>query len=355
MNEVINKEANISLYLPEVRNVQKSDEVFFNEEAKFSRDVSVIVARCIRPKYIYDLNSGSGAMGIRIASKSSYNKIFFYDINALAAELTEKNVKLNNIQNAIVINDSAKSIEKFEDNSLILIDPFGSPAIIYKDIIKKVKSGTFIGLKATDFGTLSGKYPNRSKEMYDLEIKKNNIPREVAIRNLILFAKEEAKKNGLDVRPVLSYATSYYVHIFVKVCEQSDNITDTKYINFDQKLQYSYISDNLAIDKSIKSTKIYSKEVSDYEFIRKFEKNMAKLIKEDKESFDLVNIIRLLSKLKTPNLFNYYYNIPYFCKANKIKLVSFRDLSEISIPMNFDIDTITSYFDYNQLIKRLQN
>jgi len=324
------REENIKLYLPSQRDMKKSDVVFYNPEAKLSRDLTLLLAKQICPRVVYDMHAGTGAMGLRIASSCNLEKIVFVDANPNAIELVKKNVELNKIKNVDVIEGFAEDVNT-EDAELILIDPFGSPASVYKKVIEQAKEGCVIALKATDMGTISGRYPKKAKKIYNIELKRNYCPRESSIRLLITFAYNEAIKQNKLIKPIFSYATNYYTHVFVKVIKENEQ--EIK-INKNQIWQYTK---------------------SDLSFLKKVEQKYWKLFADKKRLFDLKEVKKVLDKVKNNYWFEYVYHIPSVCKSLSVPMKQREEYLNFGVFLSFDEDTITTWLKKDELIRKLKD
>lgn len=335
----LHSEEGISFYAEDSKIVSKSDSVFYNPEATLSRDLCCLVSLVSKPKTILDLNAGSGIFGIRLFKASNASKVIFYDINKFSNSIAEKNLKLNNITNYEIKTENAV-YAKIPDADFIIIDPFGSPAAIYKNIISQIKLNTFISLKATDFGVLSGNYPKRAKKVYDLTIYKNPCPKELAIRSLLLFAEKEANKQNKSIKPVLSYATNYYIHCIIKVIKKQK--TKKSILNYcDKCLRTSFLKEqkNCKCKNRLKYTEFLNVPKSDVQFIEKIEKLKTNLLNNK-------SIIKELEKAKNQILYEQIYNIPKLCKKEKTKIPKREDFEKQGfIFLSYDKDTATKRDD----------
>jgi tRNA G26 N,N-dimethylase Trm1 len=334
-------ENNTSFYVYKYFKSDKKDLVFYNPEAKLSRDLTVLVAKALRPKVVYDLNCGSGATGIRIA-KNTYSKtLVLCDTNPIAVKLAKKNLKLNKMEGDVKEVDSSKV--KVTDADLILVDPFGSPSKYYKNVIKDVKTGTVIGLKATDIAVLNGKYPKTARRQYDLTVYKTPAPKEFSIRSLLLFTENEANKHNKSILPIFSYATNYYTHVFVKVVKK--RVANKKWFNYCENCLETSIGnkkEKCKFGNKMFNTEFLYESKSDKEFIRKMDSNYWKDLSQKEDPYDFRSVRNILEKAKNNYLFKRVYSMPKYCKKGKIMPINQTKLEKIGVMLPFDIECLTT-------------
>ncbi len=297
------QEANISFYADKSNIPTKRESVFYNVNAKLSRDLITLIAINEKSKYISDLHAGSGIMSLRIANAIPVDKITLYDTNPKAIKTIIKNFSLNKIKNydARLLNSTQADIKQ---SDLILIDPFGSPAEHYKTIIKDAKQNSIISLKATDAGVLFGNYPKTARKRYDLNINKNPAPKEFAIRSLLLFAENYANKYKKSIKPLLSYSTNYYIHCIFKIIKQRKQKKHT--LNYCEKCLNTNIGEKetqCICNNKFKHTDFLNVPKSDKKTIKQI-----MLTTSDKK------ILKELEKALQQDLKTHIYSIPKLCK-----------------------------------------
>ena len=109
-------EGETELLIPSDRKITKKDVVFFNPEMKLSRDLSVWIAKIVKPNNFLDLLAATGARGIRIASEAKVRNVVLNDRNPMAYELIKKNCKKNNLSLDVRCQDANQllSEERFD-------------------------------------------------------------------------------------------------------------------------------------------------------------------------------------------------------------------------------------------------
>ena len=145
------------------------DSAFFNPSARFSRDLSVAIARRSNSRYVLDPTAATGIRGIRYELEADAERIVMLEINSSAYKELVANMQRNGVKKGIAMN---KSIQEFANTTrekfdIIDLDPFGSPAFYIYDLLKVSKNGTLIMATATDTAVLCGAHPSACIRIYD--------------------------------------------------------------------------------------------------------------------------------------------------------------------------------------------
>ena len=336
-------EENVKLNIPKKRKVQKDDDVFFNENAKLGRDFAVMVAELLKPKNIYDLFAATGAMGIRIANRVNTNLILS-DLNPIAIKYIKKNLKENNLKGK-VLNENAIDID-IKENSMVLIDPFGSPSYVYKRVIKKAPIGTIIALKATDIGVLMGYYARKAEKKYGFKIYKTPLEREIAIRSLLLFAENFANKSKKSISPLFSYATNYYIYSFFRVIEKTNH--KKGFVKCEKEFCQIYKT------KKPYANQIYLDSKSNQVFIKKLEQRYWHFELKNNTFFDKKKVLKELYNAKNQYLFKYIYDLTKITKELKINMPQKSIFNGLGVFLSYDKNTLTSNLPKNKFLKELK-
>lgn len=224
-------EGNLELAVPNPSKgtLSKKDSVFYNPAAKLSRELTLTFLKSINVKTCLDLLSASGAMGLRIAKDLKVH-VLLNDVNPEAVKLIKKNIELNKIKNAKVVNKSAnvllREIKKFD---YIDIDPFGTPVPFLDLAVQKVNK--YLAVTATDTSALAGAYPKACLRKYEALPLKNEFMQETGLRILIKRVQDFGIKNKLAFIPVFSFNFERYSRVFFKVEKNIEKIRqNTGYI-----------------------------------------------------------------------------------------------------------------------------
>jgi len=214
--------------------------VFYNPKMKENRDMAVLALvahlklTSRREAIVADILGGTGVRGIRFALEVPYVfKAYVNDKNPLAYELTVKNVRLNDLEERVVVENFDANlmlqIHRFSSEffDYIDIDPFGSPVEFIDSSIMTIKIGGMLGVTATDTAALEGTYPHACIRKYFSKPLRADFSKEMAIRILIanLAYRAAAYEYGLNVK--LGYYSQYYVRAYVTLEKGSKKALDT--------------------------------------------------------------------------------------------------------------------------------
>ena len=201
---------------PKKTNLSKKDLVFYNPAAKISRELTLAFLKSVRIKSCLDLLSASGAMGLNIA-KYLPIRVLLNDANPKAVKLIKKNIKLNNIKNAGVINRSAnKLLKETKKFDYIDIDPFGPP-VPFLDLAVQ-KASKYLGVTSTDTSALSGTYPKACLRKYESVPLKNEFMHETGVRILIKRVQDFGINHNITLEPLFSFHFERYSRVSGQRC-----------------------------------------------------------------------------------------------------------------------------------------
>ncbi len=215
--------------------------VFYNPRMKENRDIAVLALatylklNSIKEAIVADVLGGTGVRGIRFALEVAPHtfKVYINDKNPLAYELSLKNVKLNGLEEKVIVENFDANlmlqIHRFSSEffDYIDVDPFGSPVEFLDSSIMTVKIGGMLGVTATDTATLEGTYPHACIRKYFSKPLRADFSKEMAIRILIanIAYRAAAYEYGINVK--LGYYSQYYVRVYVTLEKGSKRALDT--------------------------------------------------------------------------------------------------------------------------------
>jgi tRNA (guanine26-N2/guanine27-N2)-dimethyltransferase len=153
------------LLIPRIEKLSRKNIVFYNPHMEFSRDISIAIARILKPKRFCDLLAGSGARGIRIANETGCETTV-NDINPEAFKLIERNKELNKVD-VNATNLDANQLLSREKFNFIDIDPFGPPVHFIDSALRSIRDKGVLAVTATDTSALCGTYPKACRRKYD--------------------------------------------------------------------------------------------------------------------------------------------------------------------------------------------
>lgn len=202
--------------------------VFFNQDMKFSRDISVTVVDHLfqrrRDVKICDAMAGSGATGLRLVNETGVvREAVLNDLNVEANRLLWANLKYCDPEVKVEIaNRDANALlssanETYGGFDYIDLDPAGTPAPFLENAIRAARANGVIGVTATDLAPLCGVHVDACIRKYSAKSIRCPFSREVALRILLGFAARTAARLGIAVEPVLSYVKGHYARLFLRV------------------------------------------------------------------------------------------------------------------------------------------
>ncbi len=209
--------------------------VFYNPVMALNRDVSVLVARVLKPKKVLDALSATGVRGIRYALETPAGDIWLNDISGEAFNLILRNLRLNfgnaerEVGNGRAVLEGEKRIvinlgdanrlmaEKFRYFDLVDLDPFGSPVEFLDTALRSVKRRGVLAATATDTGVLCGAYRNACLRKYLAEPIRGELCHEAGLRILIGTVVRYAAKYDLGVDVLLAYYRDHYFRVFLRL------------------------------------------------------------------------------------------------------------------------------------------
>ncbi len=225
-------EGKTKLIVPIEKEPTKSSEVFFNPAMEISRDMSVAIAKVVKPRDFCDSLAGSGARGIRIANEVKCS-VLINDVSSKAVELIEKNKKLNNIT-VEVRHEDANSLLTSENFDWVDLDPFGSPVKFLDSAMRAVSHNGMLAVTATDTAPLSGTYPKSCLRKYSALPLRTDYYNELGLRILLGYIARTAAKYDKSIQVLFSHCTRHYYRAYVKVKksrkETNSSLPETKFL-----------------------------------------------------------------------------------------------------------------------------
>lgn len=198
-------------------------DAFYNPAMKIVRNLNVeIYKNYAKDGYKFlDLLASVGANSIRIKKDLPFIEVYANDVSKKAVELLKNNAKINEVQ-INILNYNAKNLhcylkEKFE---IIDIDPFGSPIKFFPYVLNFLSKKTLLSLTATDIATLSGRNSETCLMRYGIFCVKNDMEREIALRNLIHKTITFFSSFQYLPKIVFSYSDRHFAKVYL-VLEKS--------------------------------------------------------------------------------------------------------------------------------------
>lgn len=225
------KEGRTMLLVPTLSLTDKvppKNPAFFNPNAKWNRDISMLVysiqADTKYNKTFADSICGIGARGLRASVEvPKIDTVYLNDLNPIAVDLARESAKLNQVENKCFLrtNDVCKFLNfeerDFRKFDIIDLDPFGSPSPYVDCVLKSISNHGLISLTATDTAVLCGVYPKvcyRKYYGFPLRVEYSN---EIGIRILVSFIALTASRFDLSIIPYFCHSNLHYMRVYLKV------------------------------------------------------------------------------------------------------------------------------------------
>lgn len=194
--------------------------VFYNPEMAQLRDISVLFLRALgtKGKTVLDSTAASGIRAIRYGLEAKAKEVTVLDMNAAAARLARRNVRLNRL-GFEVLNSSLQEFANGRKRvfDIIDFDPFGSPAPGINDLMKLSGDGTVLMITATDTAVLCGAHQAACVKVYAAKPLHNEMCKEAGIRILLAYVAKIAAGFNFGIEPMLSVSDKHYMRIFLQL------------------------------------------------------------------------------------------------------------------------------------------
>ena len=231
------KEGKTSLLVPSLaltQTVPPKNPAFFNPNAKWNRDISMLVYKAYslssKNMTLADSICGVGARGLRASIEvPQIETIYFNDLNPVAIEYAKKSAILNKVQDKCIfknidvckfLNFEEREIRRFD---IVDLDPFGSPSPYIDCVLRSVSNGGLISITATDTAVLCGVYPSVCyRKYYGFPIR-SEYSNEIGVRLLVSFIALNATRFDLSVVPYFCHSNRHYLRTYLKIIFSSSH------------------------------------------------------------------------------------------------------------------------------------
>ena len=218
-------EGRTRLLVPEAHSLHgpgtRTDNVFFNEQMAFGRDVSVMFLRAAGGNGITaaDPMSATGARAVRIANEVAGTLVTANDIDPKAMPFIEHNIALNSLSNCVPSNRDLHVLFSESSFDYVDIDPFGSPVPFIQSAIRGCRKKGILAITATDTAPLAGAQTGKCRRRYQSEPIRGYMCHESGLRILMCTIAKELAKFDRGMRPLLSFYADHYFRVYVRVEE----------------------------------------------------------------------------------------------------------------------------------------
>lgn len=308
--------------------VIESVDAFLNGEARFSRDISIALAKSTADSStrVLDPTAATGIRGIRYALETRARNVTFLEINSKAYRVLKKDIALNKLD-AVAFNKSFQEFANTTDEKfdIIDLDPFGSPAPYIYDMMKISKDGTRIMATATDTAVLCGAHAFACMRVYGAAPIHSDICHEVGVRIIVGYIARIAAQFNYGISEVLAFSHRHYMRAMMKLAHGSDSVKNSismlgyiyqcgrcGYIGYNRGQFPSLISCPLCGGKLSVGGKLWLGSIYDKHAIKSISGN----VDEGSEAMKLINSIG--NELDVPA----FFSVPKLTKLMKIGAVS---------------------------------
>ncbi len=319
------KEGEVEIEVPEGRIYDK--DVFYNPKMKFDRNLSVAVASVTKPEKACDALSASGVRGIRYKKEGEVPEVWLNDANEQAANLIQKNLKINNLNCETRKMDAAVLLreEKFD---FIDLDPFGSPAEFLDAAASSIRKDGFLSITATDTSSFFGTYPRVSRRRYGRKSMNTDYNKELGLRILVSSIIESLGRYKKTFYPKICYSREHYARIFGEVIKGATEVQENfrNFGHISHCFSCGWRKDMLAekcpnCGKRTEYVKVYMDKLNNENFCEKTMKEGRKRRFYGEGKF--------VEKLKNDQEIPYHYDIHYIAKKQGFNLKKMERIIEM--------------------------
>ncbi|MEM5872217.1 MAG: tRNA (guanine(10)-N(2))-dimethyltransferase [Candidatus Aenigmatarchaeota archaeon] len=203
--------------------------VFYNPSMKLNRDIAILVLQTYqrmidRNLVVSEPLAGCGVRGIRFAKEvNGISEIHLNDINPEAFKLIKRNIKLNNVDDAVFLTNGDANLFLSQHDAphkrfdYIDIDPFGTPVHFLDSAIRALKNKGVLALTATDLAPLCGVYPTAALRKYGGFSLRTEYSQEIALRLLAGCLAFAAAKHDLGINIIFSHKNNHYIRLYAQI------------------------------------------------------------------------------------------------------------------------------------------
>jgi tRNA (guanine26-N2/guanine27-N2)-dimethyltransferase len=220
--------------------------VFYNPVMEFNRDLSVIALQAYqhlvnRPVSICEPLTSQGIRGIRYSAEIlGIEKVMISDISTKACDLAEHNIKINYLQEKIVLkhgeanNILSRHAAPKKRFDIIDLDPFGTPIQYLDSAIRALRNNGLLAATATDLAPLCGVHAKACIRKYGGKPLRTEYCHELAVRLLCGAISATAAKYDVGVKILFSHSSDHYIRVYAQIAygakKADDSLKNVGYI-----------------------------------------------------------------------------------------------------------------------------
>ena len=217
-------------------------KVFYNRMMNLNRDIAVLFASSHFPPSrqlrVCDPMTASGVRAIRYALETpNVLTVLAADNEPETVQVARSNISLNRLGERVTVVESDANLlllnrvnERFD---LVDLDPFGSPAPFFENVLRATLDGGIIAATATDMGPLTGARAAACIRKYGAWPVRSEFGKEMAVRTLAGCLARIAARLELGLEIAFAHASDHYTRIYAQVNKgkRSANLS-SKYLGF---------------------------------------------------------------------------------------------------------------------------
>lgn len=212
------------------KETQKDTEVFFNEDMRTNRDLSILAARAFKNTIegemrICDALAASGIRGMRYSSEG---EIWMNDANPSAVEAMKKGLEENDISAEVSENDTNVFLSEHKNYfHFVDVDPYGSFVNFLDSAARATNHTGFAGFTATDNAAPAGSYKTVCQRRYGSTPLKNSFMHETGLRIYIREVFENYARYDKAFDPKVCWHEQHYSRVMGRVTESKQRCNNS--------------------------------------------------------------------------------------------------------------------------------
>jgi tRNA (guanine26-N2/guanine27-N2)-dimethyltransferase len=214
MQEV--REGGVTIRVPDQED-GSGEEIFFNPEQEFNRDLTIAVLRAYREReddvetYL-DAMTATGIRGVRAAAEGF--DVTAIDVDPEAVALAHRNVRSNDLEGTVRRGDASVDLHQ-NWYDVVDLDPFGTPIPFADAAFRGTRE--LLCITATDTAPLCGAHFDPGVRRYSTVPRNTEYHAEMGLRVLLSALARTGARYDVGVRPLLSHATRHYVRTYLEL------------------------------------------------------------------------------------------------------------------------------------------
>jgi len=216
-----------------------TDQVFFNKQMAFNRDVSVMLLRSLdKEMTAADSMAATGSRAVRMANEVKGITVTANDRDPKAYDCITRNIELNGLDNCTASNMDMNALLAENRYDYVDVDPFGSPIPFIDSAVRGCARNGIIAVTATDTAPLAGAHRVKCQRRYGSRPLRGPMCHESGLRILMSSLARELAKFDRGMIPILSFYADHYFRTYVRVTEGAANadrtLSDIVYVAYDE-------------------------------------------------------------------------------------------------------------------------